>query len=136
MATWVLRCKLYPEATPWRNAWSARPFRGGGLILGAILRLDRWLSRQNPAYRPVSRLKNAAQNASCHRDILRKAVSWSWTDSLGCPSFPFALICRIGNNASNVSKVDVDLLFCCFSPFFGSLVNYDLVYEGSQNLRR
>jgi hypothetical protein len=73
--------------------------------------------------------------ASCHRDILRKAVPWSWTDSLGCPSFPFALICRIGNNASNVSKVDVDLLFSRFHPFLGTLMNYNLVYESSQNLR-
>ena len=57
MVTWVLRCKLYPEATPWRNIWFARPFRGGGLILRAIAGLDRWLSRQNPAYRPVSQPK-------------------------------------------------------------------------------
>ena len=55
MVTQVLRCKLYPGATPWRNIRSARPFHGGGLTLRAIVRLDRWLSRQNPAYRPASR---------------------------------------------------------------------------------
>ena len=52
METWVLRCKLYPEATPWRNNRLARPFRGGGWILRVIAGLDRWLSKQNPAYRP------------------------------------------------------------------------------------
>ena len=30
---------------------------GGGWNPGAILGLDRWLSRQNPAYRPVSHKK-------------------------------------------------------------------------------
>ena len=58
MATWVLRCKLYPGATPWRNIRFARPFRGGGLILPAMAGLDRWLSRQNPAYRPVLHKKH------------------------------------------------------------------------------
>ena len=32
----------------------ARPFRGGGLIPRVTAGLDRWLLRQNPAYRPVS----------------------------------------------------------------------------------
>jgi len=58
MVTWVLRCKLYPGATPWRSNRFARPLRGGGLILRAIAGLDRWLSRQNPAYRPASHYKN------------------------------------------------------------------------------
>ena len=31
----------------------ARPSRGGGLIPRATAGLDRWLSRQNPAYRPA-----------------------------------------------------------------------------------
>ena len=66
---------------------------------------------------------------------LREEMSWSRTDSLGCPSFPFVLIRGIGNNASNVSKVDIDLLFSCFYPFLGTLVDHYLVDEGSQNLR-
>ena len=53
MVTWVLRCKLYPGATPWRDNRFARPSRGGGLIPRATAGLDRWLSRQNPAYRPA-----------------------------------------------------------------------------------
>ncbi len=31
---------------------SARPFRGGGWILRVTAGLDRWLLKQNPAYRP------------------------------------------------------------------------------------
>ena len=68
MVTWVLRCKLYPGATPWRNAWSARPFRGGGLIPCASMGLDRWLSRQNPAYRPVSQ-KSTTGNSGAFYNI-------------------------------------------------------------------
>ena len=63
MVTWVLRCKLYPGATPWRSIWSARPLRGGGLIPQAIAGLDIWLSRQNPAYRPVSHQKSTAHRS-------------------------------------------------------------------------
>ena len=40
----------------------ARPSRGGGLIPRATAGLDRWLSRQNPAYRP------ACQKALHHTD--------------------------------------------------------------------
>ena len=72
MATWVLRCKLYPGATPWRNIRFARPFRGGGLILPAMAGLDRWLSRQNPAYRPVLQ-KSTAKSGAQKRLILRMA---------------------------------------------------------------
>ena len=53
METWVLRCKLYPvQHRVWDNRL-ARPSPRGGLIPRAIAGLDRWLSRQNPAYRPA-----------------------------------------------------------------------------------
>ena len=79
--------------------------------------------------------KNPNRYASCHKDILREAVSWSRTDSLGCPSFPFVLVFWGRNDASDVSKVDVDLLLCRLRPLFGTLVDYDFVDEGSQDLR-
>ncbi len=78
------RCKLYPGATPWRNTRSARPFRGGGLTLRAIAGLDRWLSRQNPAYRPVSwvRCIAADPNAFCLGKMhFTLCISQNFTDS-------------------------------------------------------
>ena len=70
MVTWVLRCKLYPEATPWRDIRSARSSRGGGWNLRAIASLDRWLSRQNPAYRPASYLKRHRSSERCFLRII------------------------------------------------------------------
>jgi len=46
-------CKLYPEQRRGEAHKLARLLRGGGWNPGAIPGLDRWLSRQNPAYRPV-----------------------------------------------------------------------------------
>ena len=60
METWVLRCKLYPEQHRVRDNRLARPSPRGGWNPGAIPGLDRWLSRQNPAYRP-GRTKSTAR---------------------------------------------------------------------------
>ena len=63
METWVLRCKLYPEQRRGEAYRLTRPLRGGGLILRVIAGLDRWLSRQNPAYRPASQQKSTARKS-------------------------------------------------------------------------
>ena len=58
METWVLCCKLYPEQHRVGDNRLARPSPRGGLTPGAIPGLDRWLSKQNPAYRSVSYKKD------------------------------------------------------------------------------
>ena len=59
----------------------ARPFRGGGWNPGAILGLDRWLSRQNPAYRPVSGRCHKQRPTFCQRQ--KTSLSAKRKTSLG-----------------------------------------------------
>ena len=56
-------CKLYPKQRRGEAYKLARLLRGGGWILRAIAGLDRWLSKQNPAYRP-SRISKAPNECS------------------------------------------------------------------------
>ena len=84
MVTWVLRCKLYPGATPWRDIRPARPSRGGGLIPRATVGLDRWLSRQNPAYRPASQKAPLKWRSSENR---RFSVDSDWESPVFCPPY-------------------------------------------------
>ena len=52
-------------------------FRGGGLSAAATLRLDRWLSRQNPAYRTD---RTAADQVSWSAVSLSKKSLWDFFD--------------------------------------------------------
>ena len=83
METWVLRCKLYPEQHRGGTLWSARPFRGGGWIPRAIAGLDRWLSKQNPAYRP-GRTKSTAGDHSCGAFTFHECILASINKAKNC----------------------------------------------------
>ncbi len=75
METWVLCCKLYPEQHRVRDYRLARPSPRGGWNLSATAGLDRWLLKQNPAYRPDRNAKHPQPMAG---GVVNHMEGFSW----------------------------------------------------------